>query len=403
MFYRAILPAFVASFALLTGCADGGSTGATAGHTPPPPPPPATQAPQLGSGNHSASSVTFTPLSGVGGVNNPTDLAFSPITSGELWILSPGASATHMDDAFVIIDNVLAATLTGEQIDEMNDGNFGHFASNSSGIAFGGQTSGAGNGWTFATSQDATRAGDDFMGPTLWPADRTVIGHYPPGYDLGLGSHLDMLHSTRYGKGITHESANIYWTLGEAYYTVMAGTPKCLSRYNFAADHTPGKDNHSDGQKWHYAEGLISTLANVPAHLHYHAASKMLYACDTGNGRVVVLDTLSGGTPQALSAPSQIHSGDGVEWKVPNAMLMDVVPASSGLLTSPSGLEFYNNMLFISDFATGIIHAFDLSGNRLNWLDTGLGAGAITGLAMGPDGKLYFCDQKNDRVVRIDP
>jgi hypothetical protein len=396
----------VLSFTLLSACSGGGSGGSGGANNPsPPPPPPATQAPQLGTGDHTPSSVTLTTISASGlAVSQPTDLAFSPVNAAELWIISPGSMSTMMDDSFVIIDNVLAGTLTGERIDDSNDGNFGHFAMNSSGIAFGTQTSSAGNGWVFATSQDETRAGDDFMGPTLWPADRTVIGHYPPGYDLGLGSHLDMLHSTRYGKGITHEAGNVFWTLGEAYYTVKAGTPKnCLSRYDFNTDHTPGKDYHGDGEKWHYAEGLIDTLNNVPAHLYYHAPTQMLYAADTGNSRIVRLDTNSGGTPQALTAPAQVHTGDGVEWKVPGATLTDVVPASSGYLTSPCGLEFYNNMLFVSDYATGIIHAFDLAGTRLNWIDTGLGAGAVTGLAFGPDGKLYFCDQLNDRIVRLNP
>jgi len=393
----------ILGFGLVLGCADGGGgSGGGAGGNPPAPAP---QAPQLGTGDHTPGSVTFTPLAGTGlSVSNPTDLAFSPIASAELWITSPGSPSTYTDDNFVIIDNVLAATLTGERINQTNDGNFAHFASNSSGIAFGAQTSMAGNGWTFATSQDATRAGDDFMGPTLWPADRSIIGHFPPGYDLGLGCHLDMLHSTRYGKGMTHEAGNVFWTLGEAYYTVKAGTPRnCLSRYAFNSDHTPGKDDHSDGEKWHYAEGQIATLSNVPAHIHYHAPTQMLYAADTGNSRIVRLDTQSGGAPQLLTAPAQVHSGDGVEWLVPGATLTDVVPASSGFLTRPCGLEFYNNMLFVSDYATGVIHAFDLAGNRLNWLDTGLGANAVTGLAFGPDGKLYFCDQVNDRIVRIDP
>jgi hypothetical protein len=36
-------------------------------------------------------------------------------------------------------------------------------------------------------------------------------------------------------------------------------------------------------------------------------------------------------------------------------------------------------------------------------LDTGLPSGAFSGLAFGPDGKLYFVDMIGHRVLRIDP
>lgn len=385
-----------AAFAALvgvSGCGGGGGGGSSGGSSPPPPPPP--PAPQLGTGDHTASSVTLTTIAAAGlTVTNPTDLAFSPAASGELWIVSQGTAS------IIIIDNVAAGTLTGERIYSGNDGNWGHFFMNGGGIAFGGNTSSVGNGWTFATSQDATRAGDDFMGPTLWSADRSVIGHYPPGAaPMGLGSHLDMLHSTRYAKGICHEASNIYWTVGEAYYTVLAGSPKvCLTRYNFNTDHGAGYDNHSDGQKWHYAESAIATVAGVPSGMYYNGATGKLYVADSGNGRIAVLDPATGGTPTAVTG----HSGDGLEYKVAGASVTSLVPTGS-FLTRPSGLEFFGGMLFVSDFATGIIHAFDFNGNRLNWLDTGLGANAVTGLAFGPDGKLYFCDMVGDRIVRVDP
>lgn len=378
---------------VLAGCGGGGgggSSGGGGGGTPPPPP-----APQLGTGDHTPSSVTFTALTAPGlALNNPSDLAFSPVTSGELWIVSRG------DQSLVIWDNVAAATITGERINSSNDGNWGHFFSNGFGIAMGGNTSTVGNGWTFATAQDATRAGDDFMGPTLWSLDRGVIGHYPPAAaPMGLGSHLDMLHSTRFAKGICHEASNIFWVVGEAYNTVVAGTPKvCLTRYDFATDHLAGYDNHSNGVRWHYAEDAIDTVAGVPSHMYFSTATNKLYVADSGNGRIAVLDPTTGGAPTTVTA----HGGDGIAYRVAGASVTSLV-APGGVLTTPAGLEYYSGMLFVSDYATGIIHAFDFNGNRLNWLDTGLGANAVTGLAFGPDGKLYFCDRLNNRIVRINP
>lgn len=393
----ALLPALAVA-ALLTACGGGGGSGggSSGGGGQPSGP----TAPALGTGDHSPTSVTFTVISGAGlTINNPMDMAFSPIAPNELWIINQGAAATS-DDSLIIFNDVTAATITGERIDNTNDGNWGHFYMNASGIAFGAQTSSAGNGWTFATSQDATRAGDNFMGPTLWSADRTIIGHYGPGAPpMSLGSHLDMLHSTRYAKGIAHQQDNIFWVVGQAYYTVLAGSPQvCLTRYNYNADHGPGYDNHSDGVKTHYAAGAVSTVTGIPSGMYFRPANNRLYVADTGNGRIVALNTTTGNTPASVNG----HTGDGQDFAVTGATVEVIVPPST-VLTNPSGLEHHNGLLYVADHATGIIHAFDLNGNRVNWLDTGLGASALTGLAFDANGKLYFCDIKNDRIVRIDP
>lgn len=377
------------------GGSEGGDGGGSGGGTPPPP---ATPAPELGTGDHSPSSVTFTPIVvGGAGYNNPTDLDFSHATGAgnELWIVNQG------NESIVVVDDATGSAFTGELINSSDEvGAWGHFLSKPSGIAFGANTSTAGNGWTFATSQDSNNGGNNFMGPTLWSADRSVIGHYPtPTPTWWNTSHLDMLHSTTWGKGIAHESGNIYWTFGNAYYT-LSGTPQTsIARYDFNADHTPGMDHHNDGQKWHYVTGQVAMFTGVPSHLAYDSANGFLYICDTGNGRLLRLHTNTG---TAGSTPVTSFSGDGVDYVVTGATL-DVVVAPGGVLTRPSGIEYYNNTIYVSDYATGIIHAFDLSGNQINWLDTGRGANSITGITIGPDGKLYFCDMKYDNVTRIDP
>ena len=83
------------------------------------------------------------------------------------------------------------------------------------------------------------------------------------------------------------------------------------------------------------------------------------------------------------------------------ATLKEVVPA--GMLEAPSGLAMSDKLLFVTDNATGMIHAFDLAGHLVRSLDTGLPAGSLAGITFGPDGKAYFVDMLTSRVYRIDP
>jgi sugar lactone lactonase YvrE len=125
----------------------------------------------------------------------------------------------------------------------------------------------------------------------------------------------------------------------------------------------------------------------------------MLYIADTGNARIAKLDTKSG-TPgknvQPLEPMKTCQMMDGTA-------LVDVVASGTGELTLPSGLEMKGDLLYVSDNANGRISVFTREGKRVNYLDTGLPAGALAGMAFGPDGKLYFVDGTDSRVLRIDP
>ncbi len=59
--------------------------------------------------------------------------------------------------------------------------------------------------------------------------------------------------------------------------------------------------------------------------------------------------------------------------------------------------------MLVTDHATGIIHAFDLDGNQIDYLDTELGDGALMGIAARSLEDLWIVDAKDDRVLRIQP
>ena len=136
-----------------------------------------------------------------------------------------------------------------------------------------------------------------------------------------------------------------------------------------------------------YAAGSIKYAPGIPSHLVYRAADAMLYVADTGNGRIVKLDTESG--VRGVEAPDE-GAPDRRPHRMNDAVLTDVVAARRA--HGAVGPRAPRRPALRHDNATGRILAFDLEGKQLNSLDTGLGAGALAGLAFGPDGKLYFVD-----------
>lgn len=82
-----------------------------------------------------------------------------------------------------------------------------------------------------------------------------------------------------------------------------------------------------------------------------------------------------------------------------------VVPP--GEMEEPSGLALWagptGEFLYATDHGTGEVKAFAKSGELVNWLDTGLGAGRLTGVAISREGAAYVLDAAGDRLYRIDP
>ncbi len=337
-------------------------------------------APQLGSGDGTPGSVTFTEVANMShGLRQPRDLAFNPLRPEELWVVS-------YDDDSVLI--VTGAPNEGRTYEKRIDGYALHFMEQVTAIAFGADETTFGKPGTFGTCGESRNtyngqgAANDFTGPTLWSSDLTVFAKLNPNM---LGSHLDMLHNTPLCMGIAHEAANRYW--------VYNGLKGAIDHYDFAMDDGIGNDDHGDGLTRRFAEGQLLRVANVPSHVAWDGATSTLYIADTGNARIGKLDGLSG-TPGAKipthETPITMMDGATVE-----TLISDV--------QQPSGIELHDGLLFVTDHFTSDILAYDLEGTLVNYVGTGLPSGSLGGLTFGPDGKVYFVDLVGDRVLRIDP
>ncbi len=333
-------------------------------------------------------SVVFGPSSNL----QPTALAFHPLRNDELWVTlrepptDDPCTTTDSSGCLALIGWIAIVSDADGTPDAVvkTDANGWHFLRRPTSLAF------AEDG-SFATCAEARTSnyeddGADFNGPVRWSSDASLFG--APGQGETHSTHIDMLHETPYCMGLASEGGTVYWAFN--------GQVGALDRYDFHAPHPPGEDDHSDGEVWRYATVEVRRLDGVPSHLAYDAEHDELYVADSGNGRVIALDAASG-TPG-----DPIFSYDPINTRVAmnGARLRELVPA--GTLGAPSGLVLHDGRVFVSDHATGHIHGFERDGALFADIDTGRGANDITGIAVGPDGRLYFASGLSGEIHRVD-
>jgi hypothetical protein len=317
----------------------------------------------------------FTVLAGQeSGLSLPTGLAFRPDRPCELWAVNSG------DNSVVILFNPGSRGANARSSTERRQDSCAcHFMSRPSALAFlgGGQSSyndarrghpdrfldpsvmqsapAAVAGATFVTVHDddnsfgggshdsthgARRAGNNFMGPTLWSADLTKFAiennQVFPGnaHSTPEGSHLDMLHEHPFSMGVAWAGRNLrFWswdggldsqygslTLSDfgssdhgyggckyAWHLRALMPPACCAIWPSSTglltlvrhDSLVRADDHDDGGVRRFqllanrdgrGNGTVSELRRVPGvsgHMVLDAAGEWLYVADPGNQRVI--------------------------------------------------------------------------------------------------------------------
>lgn len=332
----------------------------------------------LGGGTHDIADVDVSVvITAASRLALPRDLAFHPDVAGQLWVIN-----TADNSAVVIHDTGLPSQRT-----TWHAGSGGsHFFSQPAALAFGPGTPYLA---TIHEEDDYTQGPppggtpQDFMGPTLWINDSAE-------FEGGHASHYDMLHNSPNGVGIAWETGNAYW--------VFDGYHRSLTRYDFVGDHGPGGSDHSDAIIRRHADGLLGYAPGIGSHVQHDPATGLVYAADTANARIVVLDPSTGAVGMAISP-----NYDGCSQRMVNgSTLSTFIDGSAYGMVSPSGLELWDGLMFVSDNATSRIFAFDMTGGLVDYLDTGFPAGTLMGMSFDPtDGSLCVVDTLMARVLRI--
>lgn len=323
-----------------------------------------------------------------------TALAFNGAVDAELWVMLrqfPSGKACTLDDdsgcaALVGVAAVVSdATTDAPRAVLKQDGNAWHFMRRPTSIAWG-------DGELFASCGEALTDNyeDDetpYAGPVLWSSDPTIFGVKP--LESQNGTHLDMLHETPYCMGLAHETANVFWAFN--------GEAGALDRVDFHSPHEIGGSDHSDGEVHRYVVGQLSRVPEVPSHVAYDSARGLVYVADTGHGRVVAVDPKSATPGGAIEVFDEALASSG---SMDGASVTELVPP--GTLKLPSGLALVRDTLYVSDNATGLVHSFDTNGHALRVFDTALPAGALSGIALGPDQALYLANLQTGTVTRFE-
>jgi hypothetical protein len=313
-------------------------------------------------------------------VNKPTDLDFHTILSRkELWVLNENTE--NSGGSTVTISDAGLATQSSVWL---RDGNAWHFMSLPTGLAFGTN----GNWGTSPGVYDANHnGGAPFTGPSLWSSDMSIYAQNAgPGTN---GSHLDMLHETPYGMGIAHHKDNAYW--------VFDGNSSNIVYYDFVEDHGPGQDYHGDAIIRRYSEVVVSKEGDIPSHLILDKATGWLYIIDTGNDRVLRMNTATGNVKNPLSPIETVE-----EYSEMENVVSEVVIDTG--LTQPSGVDLIGDRLIVGDYTTGDIRFYDIGVNPVAYLGKiETGAAGLTGIKVGPEGNIWFTNRLTNMVQKITP
>ena len=326
------------------------------------------------------------------GLFKPRDLDFHtlPGRTNELWVINENSALFDQNFGGSTVTYYNAGS-NEQWADYRKDSYSGHFMHTASAISF------SDNGG-FANTLDVQDANGNpsgyFSGCTLWDSDTTIYARINQNGPL-LGSHWDMVHQSPFSIGIAAETENIYW-LFDGYHNTVA-------KYNFQEphpDHEHGGEDHSDGIVYRYDEIDIERVSGLSSHMVLDKETGYLYICDTGNQRIIKMNTNTGIINYSLTPYGEniegYYSMIGVQYET----IID-----SGLIL-PTGIDIYENYLIVSDYSIGDVIFYDLDNLGINQELKRLHTDRendLMSIKVGPDGTIWYVGTNTNELIQIIP
>ena len=326
------------------------------------------------------------------GLFKPRDLDFHtlPGRTNELWVINENSASFDPNFGGSTVTYYNAGS-NEQWADYRKDSYSGHFMHTASAISF------SDNGG-FANTLDVQDANGNpngyFSGCTLWDSDTSIYARINQNGPL-LGSHWDMVHQSPFSIGIAAETENIYW-LFDGYHSTVA-------KYNFQEphpDHEHGGEDHSDGIVYRYDEIDIERVSGLSSHMVLDKETGYLYICDTGNQRIIKMNTNTGSINYSLTPYGEniegYYSMIGVQYET----IID-----SGLIL-PTGIDIYENYLIVSDYSNGDVIFYDLDNLGINQELKRLHTDRendLMSIKVGPDGTIWYVGTNTNELIQIIP
>jgi hypothetical protein len=267
------------------------------------------------------------------------------------------------------------------------------------------------------------------------------------------GSHVDMLHESPLTMGIIHDRHNAYYVLdgcGSRDDRQQCVGDGHLVRYDFNRDHQEGNGFHGDGVVWRYPEISFKRVNNVPSGMVIHDG--FLYFANSGKGTIEQVsldrgniqkivrswsdrtdyDRVGSGIINWVDVTNGPGDGDdpnvilawtkakgdpvklaalGKSWIPPMETLAEYayiyrVPQQTIIeqkwLSRPSGLATDSRALYVADYESGWIAAFDWKTFKPLWRYRS-NLTSISGLTIDPTkpGNLYITDKNTNSLYRL--
>ena len=315
-----------------------------------------------------------------------------------------------------------------------------HYMDSISSISFG-------NDGRFATCQESTNTyegktatGNKFMGPTLFESDKskrvTSMGslacntsvHSPQTCFL---RHIDMLHESPLCMGLTWDpeeyscsgrttiQKNVYWSFdgyGKAD-QLKSNRKGMLIRYDFERDHGGCNGylcaDHGEAEVRRYEDVVLTRVDGVPSHLFMDATSRDLFVVDTGGKRLLRIAADSGRSDRTAIQEFPIYSSSHIHfnYKIWKCTTFETIvdTTTEGMFEEdvmnfmPSGVVVDQDIIYLSNFATGNILAIDKYRSVLVKTIKTHRPFALSGIELrsGDSEYLFVVDQKKGELLRI--
>lgn len=233
----------------------------------------------------------------------------------------------------------------------------------------------------WAISQD-NNTGDP-AGVTLWSSELTIYGHE---VKPDQSSYLGIFLNCPYSEGIETDSDYAFWTYN--------GNEGCIMRCHFLKPDQPGILRHQAGGIDKYPEITMAKLdkpGNIPSHLVKDQATNWLYIVDGGNKRILRMNTQTG-TRSNNGSVNPIRQTTGVTWEI----------FASQNLRKPCGIELVGDILYVTDYESGDIIAYNKN-TKKELARVKTGKPGIMGIKADNNGVLWFVNATTNEVVRLDP